>query len=131
MRNLLTCRIGREWYGIQIDDVLAVLHLIALRDVPGDDIVGIMTLREQAIPVVDARALFELAAIEYDMDTPIVAVQLNQQRLGLIVDEVDTVLSVSDEKISPYRGQWLNTVVQGEQQIIFLLDLPVIVNRFC
>ena len=127
MNNYLTCRIGREWYGIPIENVLEVLHLVALNDVPGDTLIGVMTLREQVIPVIDLRVVFNLPTYDYELDTPIIAVRFNNHKLGMIVDEADDVITILPEQQSPYTTDGLQAMARVGERMIFLLDLPFII----
>jgi purine-binding chemotaxis protein CheW len=129
MNNYLTCRIGREWYGIHIENVLEVLHLVALNDIPGDTLVGVMTLREQVIPVLDLRTIFGITDHDFKLDTPIIAVRHEQQKLGLIVDEADDVMPILPEACSPYQSEGIRAIARVNERMIFLLDLPFVIEQ--
>ena len=46
-RNYLTFRVGHEWYGVDISDVVEVTHLVTVTELPATtpDLLGLMTVR--------------------------------------------------------------------------------------
>lgn len=128
MTYFLTCRIGREWYGIQIEHVVEVLHIVALNQIPGDDVIGVMTLREQVIPVIDLRQFFDLQADEYHLDMPIVALKHEQQQIGAIIDDADDVVSITEDDMTAYDEQGIRAVARVNDQMLFILDVPYILQ---
>ena len=58
----LCCRVGTEWYGVEVSRVIEVLHFAALHEVPGakPDVLGLLTLRDLIMPVIDLRLRFGL-----------------------------------------------------------------------
>lgn len=122
VQDFLSCRIGQEWYGIQLDAIIEVLHLIAIRELPGSDLVGVMTLRNMVMPVVDMRSLFGLPEVNYNLDTPIIAIRAADKRAGLIVDEADTVVHVSTDRIEAYSHPYLSSIARLDDRLLFLLD---------
>lgn len=125
--NYLVFRVGREWYGIRVDAVIEVLHMVALNEVPGDDALGVITLRERAVRLYDLRQRFGIANPEYKLDTPIIAVNGLQGAIGLVVDETDDVIRVSAENIAPYSDELIKGVVRVKGRMIFVLELPGLV----
>lgn len=128
MKNYLTCRIGREWYGIPIEHVIEVLHLVALNEVPSEKVAGVMTLREQVIPVIDLRGIFNISEPIYELDTPIIAVQYQNHKLGMIVDEADDVMPIVTDHQSPHEGDGIDSIARIGDRLVFILDLSYVVN---
>lgn len=129
MKHYLTCRIGREWYGIHITHVVEVLHLVALNDVPTDDLVGVMTLREQVVPVIDLRMIFKQAKYRYELDTPIIAVKYDNKQLGLIVDEADDVIMINEDTFTPYDEDGIHAITRVNDTMILILDMPFLMKK--
>lgn len=129
MTFYVTCRVGTEWYGIPIDNVLEVLHLVALNQAPQSDKVGMMTLRERVVPVMDLRQYMCNEDYTYDLDTPIVAVQQGDHALGLIVDETDDVVELDTTNTEPYSDDAIKTVLRSGERMIFILDVNHLFER--
>jgi purine-binding chemotaxis protein CheW len=130
MSHYLACRIGREWYGIAIDAVSEVLHLLALRQIPQSEMAGVMTLREKVIPVVDLRQQLGIADYRYELDTPIIALQVEGKRLGMIVDEADDVLILADEQIQPYSNGMVMGMARTDERLLFILNLEMLFTHY-
>jgi purine-binding chemotaxis protein CheW len=130
MSQYLACRIGREWYGISIAAVSEVLHILALRQVPNSDITGVMTLREKVMPVVDLRQHLGIEDYHYQLDTPIIALQLVEKCLGIIVDEADDVLTLPDETIQGYSDGVINGMARLDERLIFILNLRGLIAHY-
>ena len=92
----LCCRVGHEWYGIEVRRVIEVLHFVALHEIPGakPEVLGLLTLRDLIMPVIDLRIRFGLHEAELSVDTPIIAVDTPNGPVGLVVDDVDDVEQV-------------------------------------
>jgi purine-binding chemotaxis protein CheW len=108
-QHYLSFRVGQQWYGVDADAVIEVLHLVALTELPGaaTDVLGLLTLRDQVLPVVDLRMRFELPDAPLTLQTPIIALQTEHGPLAIVVDDADDVVEltqmVDDEGIeSPY-----------------------------
>jgi purine-binding chemotaxis protein CheW len=125
----LTCRLGQEWYGISIDHVLEVLHLVALNDSPTASSLGVMTLRDKVMPVIDLRQYFRLPEPDYLLETPIIAISQDDRQLGFVVDEANDVVLIQTETIEPYDEAVIQGVVRHNSRILFLLDIPGLFNE--
>ncbi len=121
----LTFRIGSEWYGIPVKAVIEVLHMVALNHISQSEILGVMTLRERVIPVIDLRQRFNLNG-EFQLDTPIIAAQTSQGALGLVVDEAENVVYLDPEQFTPYSAGYVRNAVQIDDRMIFILDIDQI-----
>lgn len=118
----LTFRIGGEWYGVPVINVIEVLHMVALNHISQSEVLGVMTLRERVIPVIDLRQRFGLSC-EYQLDTPIIAMQTAHGPLGLVVDEADNVLYLEASQFTPYSSGYVKNAIQVDGRMIFALDI--------
>ena len=129
--SYLRCRVGHQWYGIDVDHVLEVLHFVMLTELPGTsaDILGMMTLRDLVMPVLDLRLHFGLTDATLKLDSPIIAVRTDHGPMGLVVDDVDDIERVAksqiaspEDKSSPY----VTGFARLSNHLMLLLD----VSRF-
>lgn len=118
----LVFRVGREWYGIDVNSVIEVLHLVALNEIPGSEVLGVMTLRDRVIKVFDLRRRFGLPNPHYSLTTPIIAVNTSRGAVGLVVDETDDVIQVASESILPCRGDGVDGSFRIEGRMIFVIE---------
>ena len=128
IRNFVTFRVGSQWYGVDVENVIEISHLVLLNDVPtaSADVVGLMTLRNVVMPVIDLRLRFGLTEPEFRLDTPIIAVKTHDQSMGIIVDDIDNVEQVSADQISAQLGNafpYVYGTAQQHNRLLMLLDL--------
>lgn len=125
----LCFRVGHEWFGVDVTKVIEVLHFVALHQIPGSqpEVLGLLTLRDMTMPVIDLRIRFGEQSADLSLDTPIIAVDTPQGVVGLVVDDVDDVeeiIAVTDQQIneSPY--------VKGSSRIgdrlVLIMDIAMI-----
>jgi purine-binding chemotaxis protein CheW len=97
----LTFALGNELYGVEIKYITEIIGLQPITVVPElpKYIRGIINLRGKIIPVMDIRLRFHKEAREYDDRTCVIIIDLMNLAMGLIVDSVEEVLSISDNEI--------------------------------
>jgi purine-binding chemotaxis protein CheW len=127
----LRCRVGREWYGINTDCVLKVLHLVALTEMPdtSPDVLGLLTLPDCVIPVIDLRRRFELPDASLRMETPIVAVRAPQGAVGLVVDDADDIETIDQAQLEPFTGEvspYVVGIARCPEHLLLLLDISLL-----
>jgi len=127
----LTFRIGQQWYALNVDHVIEVIHLVALAELPAaeSNILGLMTLRDRVMPVIDLRAYLGVTDPQYTLTTPIIAVHSERTAFGMVVDEVDTVERILPEQLNAYSGPHLaqiSGVARLNERLLFLIDLSAI-----
>ncbi len=95
--------VGKEDYGIPILSVQEIISLPNLTRIPGvpDYIPGIINLRGHIIPLYVLRSKFELTLEELNEDTIVIIVQTGESNktVGLIVDSVSDVVSITKENL--------------------------------
>ena len=116
--RFLTFALGTEDYGIEIryvTEIIGIQQINKLPEVP-DYIKGIVNLRGKIIPVIDVRLKFKKEPIDYTDRTCIIVIDTDDIGVGLIVDSVSEVTSISDENIAPppdSRTGIQNKYIQG------------------
>jgi purine-binding chemotaxis protein CheW len=134
----LTFSLADEEYGIDISHITEIIGLQEITQLPESPVHvrGVISLREQTIPVIDMRDRFHLDRREYDERTCIIIVRLDQSVIGLIVDRVREVVDINVSQIEPppELGQsWKNEYIHGigrvEGKVKILLDVRLVFNK--
>ncbi|HLY27690.1 MAG TPA: chemotaxis protein CheW [Aggregatilineales bacterium] len=124
--HYLSVRVLSQWYGIPIETVVEVHHLLLLTELPVSvpNVVGLMSLRDRVFPVFDLRLCFGLPNPPYNLNTPLVALQTPTGLAAIIVDEADTVENVSSEQLVNIEGNYpyVNGAAQLSNRLLLLLD---------
>lgn len=137
----LTFNLADEAYGIGILKVKEIIGMLPVTSVPQtpDFVKGVINLRGKVIPVVDLRARFGMAEMEYNERTCIIVVEIDGQTgtilMGIVVDSVSEVLNIKGEDIesAPAFGARLDTnyifgMAKMEGGVKILLDIDRVLN---
>ncbi|HEV2641533.1 MAG TPA: chemotaxis protein CheW [Candidatus Elarobacter sp.] len=128
--EVVSFRLGRQWFGVPVLDVQEVLVAQRVARVPlaPRDVRGFLNLRGQIVTAVD---LHERLAVEpLDADTPMnVVVRDGDELFALIVDEVGDVVAVPADVVEPAPATlddvWARActgVVRWEQGLLAIVD---------
>src|ERR1035437_7761046 len=106
-QKLITFSLGKEGYGVSILKVKEIIGMLDITPVPRtpEFIKGVINLRGKIIPIRDLRAKFDMTQQEYNERTCIIVVEIvlkgAQKLIGVVVDMVSEVVTISNEQIEP------------------------------
>lgn len=135
--KFLTFRLGSEEYGIDIHKVQEIRSYDTVTHIAGapDYVKGVINLRGSIVPIIDMRMRFALAVPTYDEFTVAIIVNAEARVVGILVDAVSDVVTLSDKQIKPPPevGQALHTdhlIGLGilEERMLILLDIEGLVR---
>ena len=102
-QEFLAFTLGREEYGIDIlkvQEIRGYESVTRIANVP-DFIKGVINLRGTIVPIVDMRIKFRLGAPTYDEMTVVIILNISGRVVGMVVDTVSDVITLSAEQIKP------------------------------
>lgn len=130
--EFLTFTLGTEEYGIAILNVQEIRGydtVTQLANMP-DFIKGMINLRGIIVPIVDMRIKFHLGHAEYNELTVVIILNVAHRVIGMVVDGVSDVITLSPEQIkpSPEFGSAIDTrYVMGlgtvDDRMLILVDI--------
>ena len=144
MEKWLTFWLDGQLYGASVIHVEGILSMLPITTVPEYPAYakGIIDLRGTIIPVLDLRLRFGKKEAVYTDKTCIINCRVGENNIGFIVDEMDAVLSIAQDKISnPPRmvedpsKRYLTgiarvtTEVDGKEKIVLCLDVTKILQQ--
>ena len=91
-------------YGIAIENVIEVIKLLTITPLPKtpDFIKGVVNLRGKVVPIIDLRERFGYNDIELTDNARIIITLIEANKeIGLIVDSVSEVLTLSEKLLEP------------------------------
>jgi purine-binding chemotaxis protein CheW len=99
--QLVTFKVGRQEFAFDILQVERILRYSAPARVPKapEFLEGVLSYEGSAIPVIDLRKRFEVAA-PIDEDTRLMVLELESQRVAVVVDSVREVVKVDSAAIT-------------------------------
>lgn len=101
--KFMTFRTGKEFFGINISYVNEIIMMQPITAIPEteDYIKGLINLRGKIIPVIDVRTRFKMEPLEYTDRTCIIVINVKNTVIGLIVEQIAEVDTISEDDIVP------------------------------
>ena len=102
-REFLSFKLGAEEYGIDILKVQEIRRYekpTRMANVP-ESIKGVVNLRGIIVPIIDMRIKFKLPTVEYNDFTVVIILNVAGRVLGIVVDGVSDVITLSPDQIKP------------------------------
>lgn len=100
-KQYITLKFDSEQYGIDITYIDNIVRLQPITRVPHtqDYFIGVINLRGEIISVMSMRKKFELPDKENTNASRILILKVDGNKIGILVDEVREVVTLSDENI--------------------------------
>lgn len=138
-KQYIVVKIGNEQYGIDIGYVDNIVRMQPITRVPKSQVYfkGIINLRGDIVPIMSIRVRMGLEDDVFTNSSRIIILKLEQQgELGVIVDEVKEVVTLSMDKIDHVkingqesRESFINGIGKNGEELISLLDLNSIIEE--
>ncbi len=103
INEFLAFKLGKEEYGI---DILRVQEIRSfepptrMANTPGH-VLGVVNLRGVIVPILDMRIKFNLERVNYDEFTVVIVLNIGPRVVGIVVDGVSDVISLTSEQLRP------------------------------
>ena len=134
LTSLVTFRLGRQIFALPIEPIVQIVEMVTVTPLPqaSDSLEGVINVRGVAVPVINLPRHFGTHQSSKPMDPHIILVKHGDQMVGLIVDQVLSVLDLSDSQffqtvdMIPHElGDMplLQGLVFGKDETVLLLDL--------
>lgn len=134
--QLVTFQISEELYGIDIMDVKEIVRVQEIRQIPNAPLYveGLFNLRGEIIPIISLHKRFHLKKAQLGEDDELLSgfiiIDIDGMKLGVIIDKVERVVSISPDDIQPppqmlsgIGAQYIQGVVNREGSYLILLDI--------
>lgn len=130
-------KLDNESYGLNIHNVETIEKIMPITRVPytEDYVKGVINLRGNVVPVIDLRKRFILPKREFNDDSRIIIVRLEDITVGMIVDSSSEVIQFSDNEIdeapsikSNTEENYIKCIGKKNNRIILIVDLYKVLN---
>jgi len=128
----LAFTLGSEEYGIDIlkvQEIRGYESVTRIASAP-EHVKGVVNLRGTIVPIVDMRIKFNLGTPTYNQFTVVIILNIQDRVVGMVVDSVSDVISLTAEQIKPApdMGGALNTdyligLGTVDERMIILVDI--------
>ena len=129
--------INNQKYALSSKYITEIIEILPITKVPflPEYMKGKINLRSTIIPVMDARMRFGMEPIEYSERTCIIIIENEANKIGLIVDAVNEVLTIPPKQImestkekNDLKESFVNGISQINNDIQLILDCDSLVN---
>ncbi|MGA1847319.1 chemotaxis protein CheW [Deferribacter abyssi] len=127
-----------EKFAIDIMKVDEIIRMMEITPIPKANyfIEGIINLRGKVIPVIDLKKKLGLEETEYTKTTRIIVVNIRNKKIGVIVDSVDEVVRIDDNKIedapavsSGIDDNFVTGVAKTDKGLIIIIDIEKVFSE--
>lgn len=130
--EVLSFRLGREEYAIstlKVQEIRGYEQPTRMATAP-DYLKGVINLRGHIVPIVDMRIKFGLSEPVYDAFTVVIILNIANHVIGMVVDSVSDVVTLSEDQIRPapemaatLDGNCLRGLGTIGERMLILLDI--------
>jgi len=137
IREFLAFKLGREEYGI---DILRVQEIRSFEpptrmvNAPGF-VLGVVNLRGVIVPIIDMRIKFGMEEVKYDSFTVVIVLNIGTQVIGMVVDAVSDVTTLTPEQLRPapefsgaIDGNSVLAIGSVGERMLILLDIEKVMS---
>ncbi|MBQ7147116.1 MAG: purine-binding chemotaxis protein CheW [Pseudobutyrivibrio sp.] len=137
-KQYIVVKIGGEHYGIDISYIDNIVRMSKITRVPKAPAYyrGVINLRGEVVPVMSLRRRMDLDDDEFTDASRIIILKLEQGGLmGVIVDEVKEVLSLSEDDIEAptstlkSKNSFINGVGKNGDELISIFEISSIIGE--
>lgn len=103
IREFLAFKLGDEEYGVDIlrvQEIRSFEQPTRMVNAP-EHMLGVVNLRGVIVPIIDMRIQFGLREVKYDDFTVVIVLNIGNKVLGMVVDAVSDVITLTPEQLRP------------------------------
>ncbi len=135
--EFLSFRLGSEEYGIDILKVQEIRGYDAVTRIANtpEFIKGVINLRGTIVPIIDLRIKFGLGDPSYDEFTVVIILNVAGRVVGVVVDSVSDVLTLTDAQIRPapdfsaaLETQYVTGLGAIDERMLILVDIEQLIG---
>jgi len=135
MLKFVIFKINEENFGIGIEKVVEIQNTLELHSIPDmpEFMSGVMNLRGTLLPVIDLRKRFGM--MPAGKRERVIVVRYEDEKIGLLVDEVEEILPLSPDQITPpssvFRGikaEYLSGLGKNGENVIIILNIDRVLS---
>ncbi|NLN41709.1 MAG: purine-binding chemotaxis protein CheW [Clostridiales bacterium] len=131
-KQFISFTLGQENFGLDVMMIESVERMSSITPVPKTPnyVLGVTNIRGDIIPIINLRKRLGMDDKEYDDDTRIIICNFDDYRIGLVVDLVKDVITISEENIQSSEGifqdrknDFISKIIELDGNYILALDL--------
>lgn len=130
--EFLAFKLGDEEYGmdiLRVQEIRSYEPPTRMANTPAF-LKGVVNLRGVIVPVIDMRIKFSLDKVAYDTFTVVIVMNIGKQVIGMVVDGVSDVISLTPDQLRPVPqfdtsigSDHILAIGSVQDRMLFLLDI--------
>jgi purine-binding chemotaxis protein CheW len=134
-RELIAFRIGEQEFCVNVMSVREIRGWTQATPMPHapDYVLGIINLRGAVLPIVDLSARLGMKAAEPTARHVIIVAQVKSRTVGLLVEAVSDILTITDDNIQPVpeissdlEKQYARGILAIDKRMICMIELDAL-----
>ncbi|MBI1870016.1 MAG: purine-binding chemotaxis protein CheW [Chlamydiae bacterium] len=131
-------QLGQEWYAVPVSAVVEIVRVGQITSLPSAPIhiIGITSLRGNIISITDPKRLLGLQAVPLTHKNRIIVIQMQDERTGLLVDEVSAVMNIPVsslepplETLTPAQTEFIQFTCHWQKHLMAILKVEKLLSR--
>lgn len=136
-RKVIVFQLKDEEFAVSVHQVGAIERMLPITRVPqtAPFVKGVINLRGVVTPVIDLRQRFDIDEVEYNSDTRIIIIHIDDMEVGLIVDTANDVIDIPEniiesapEVVGTIDVDYIDGIAKLEDRLLILLDLARVLS---
>ncbi|MBU3142355.1 chemotaxis protein CheW [Clostridium sp. CF012] len=132
--QVVVFKVNEEQFAVEASKVQSINDMMEITKVPksAEYIKGLINLRGNIISLLDINLLLEIEKEEGTQEN-IIILNLQEESVGVTVDQVDEVLEIEEDLIekveSERKKSYIKGVINFKDRIITLIDIGKLIER--
>ncbi|MBI4649824.1 chemotaxis protein CheW [Candidatus Desantisbacteria bacterium] len=122
-------------FGIKTEYIKEIIRMVEINRIPNspDFLEGIINFQGEIINVINLKKIMGLESIKITIHSPIIIAVIEQNIVGIVIDNVDNIISYGSEQIKPISGtipfkNILEGIIKKDDGLILILNLAELLN---
>lgn len=134
----LVFSLGKEEYAIDIlkvQEIRGYENVTRISQAP-EFIKGVTNLRGVIVPIIDLRIKFALEKVEYVDETVVIVVNVGQRVVGIVVDGVSDVMTLTAEHMKPapeftlsMSSDYISGLASFDDRMLVVVDIEKLLSN--
>lgn len=127
-------KLGEEQFAVETSKVQSINDTMAITKVPNapKHIKGLINLRGNIISLLDINLLLDFDN-KYDGQSNIIILEMEDELVGITVDQVDEVLDIEDDIVEKFetdrKKAYIKGVINFKDRIVTLIDIDKLLSN--
>lgn len=131
--QLVIFKLGEEYFAVDTDKILSINDMMPITKVPKSPnyIKGLINLRGSIKSLVDINLLLNIDSSK-EQDN-IIILKVDDEELGITVDEVEEVIEIEEQKIQKLETHnseaYIKGIIDLDGKLLTVIDIEKLINQ--